>query len=92
LPIILYHHEHFNGQGYPHRLKKDKIPIEARICSIADAYSVMLTDRPYRKAISKEEAIKELKRCAGTQFDDKLVNVFLEIIKEEDSSFNTTNN
>jgi putative nucleotidyltransferase with HDIG domain len=83
MSIILHHHEHIDGQGYPKSLKGEDIPIGARICAIADAYSVMITDRPYRKAMTKEEALKELKRCAGTQFDAKLVETFLEILKEE---------
>ncbi len=84
LPLILYHHERFNGNGYPDNLKGDEIPLGARICAIADAYSVMLSDRPYKKALSKEEAISELKRCAGLQFDKTIVDIFLEIIDNED--------
>jgi putative nucleotidyltransferase with HDIG domain len=83
LPIILYHHEHFDGKGYPSNLKGEEIPLGARICSIADAYSVMRSDRPYRKALTKEAAVSELKKCSGTQFDSKLVGKFLEIINEE---------
>lgn len=81
LPIILYHHEHFDGKGYPERLKGEKIPLGSRICAIADAYSVMLADRPYRRARTKEEAIAELKRCAGTQFDSRIVGVFLDSLE-----------
>jgi putative nucleotidyltransferase with HDIG domain len=83
MPIILHHHEHIDGRGYPENLKGDDIPLGSRICAIADAYSVMTADRPYRKAVSKEQAIEELKRCAGTQFDAKLVEVFIEIVKNE---------
>ena len=83
LPIILYHHEHFNGKGYPFQLKGKDIPLGSRICAIADAYSVMRSDRPYRKAMTKEDAVAELKRCAGSQFDSELVDVFLEIIEED---------
>lgn len=86
LPIILYHHEHFDGKGYPSSLKGEEIPLGARICSIADAYSVMRSDRPYRKALTKEAAVNELKKCSGTQFDSKLVGKFLEIINEENGS------
>ncbi len=88
IPIILYHHERYDGKGYPKRLKGEAIPLGSRICAIADAYSVMRSDRPYRKALSKEEAVNELKKCAGTQFDEKLVNVFLEVIENEDIRIN----
>lgn len=78
IPIVLYHHERFDGNGYPCSLKGEEIPMGARICSIADAYSVMLTDRPYKKAMSEAAAKNELKRCAGSQFDAQLVELFLE--------------
>ena len=78
LPIILYHHEHYDGKGYPEKLKGERIPLGSRICAIADAYSVMLADRPYRRARTKDEAAAELKRCAGSQFDSHLVGVFLD--------------
>ena len=78
LPIILYHHEHYDGRGYPEKLKGEKIPLGSRICAIADAYSVMLADRPYRRARTREEAAAELKRCAGSQFDSHIVGVFLD--------------
>lgn len=78
---VLSHHEWWNGAGYPRGLKGEKIPLTSRIISIIDAYDVMTHNRPYRKAIGKEEAIKELKRCSGTQFDPKLVKIFINIIK-----------
>lgn len=83
LPIaefILKHHEHWNGSGYPFGLKGEEIPIECRILSIVDAYDAMTNDRPYRNALSKEAAIDELKRCAGTQFDPVLVEKFCKMI------------
>jgi putative nucleotidyltransferase with HDIG domain len=83
LPIILYHHEHVDGQGYPSKLKGDDIPLGSRICSIADAYSVMRSDRPYRKALTRDEAVHELKKYSGTQFDSGLVDMFLEIIQTD---------
>ncbi len=85
LPLVMHHHEHFDGKGYPKKLKGDSIPLGSRICSIADAYSVMVADRPYRKARTRDEAINELKRCSGTQFDRQIVDVFLGIIKEENT-------
>ncbi|GAG54692.1 unnamed protein product, partial [marine sediment metagenome] len=79
---ILTHHECWDGSGYPQGLKGEDIPITARIINIIDAYDVMTHDRHYRKAISEEEAIEEIKRCAGTQFEPKLVDKFIEIINE----------
>jgi diguanylate cyclase (GGDEF)-like protein len=77
--IVLYHHEWFDGRGYPHGLAGTEIPIGARIVSIVDAYEAMVGGRPYRAAISHEEAISELRRQAGVQFDPDLVEVFAEV-------------
>ncbi len=77
---ILYHHERWDGTGYPKGLKGEQIPILSRIIFIVDAYDVMLAERPYKKAMTEEEAIKELKGNAGTQFDPELVERFLKII------------
>jgi diguanylate cyclase (GGDEF)-like protein len=77
---ILACHEHWDGSGYPNGLKGESAPIASRIILIADAYEVMTSGRTYKKPISKDEAIKELKRCSGTQFDPMLVNEFIEII------------
>ncbi|MFZ5969674.1 MAG: diguanylate cyclase domain-containing protein [Bacillota bacterium] len=77
---ILKHHEWWNGKGYPFGLKEDEIPIQCRILSIVDAYDAMTSDRPYRKALTVEEAINELKRFRGIQFDPQLVDRFLEIL------------
>jgi diguanylate cyclase (GGDEF)-like protein/PAS domain S-box-containing protein len=74
---ILKHHEWWNGSGYPMGLKGSEIPIECRILAIADAYDAMINDRPYRKAMSKELALQELKKCAGRQFDPSLVEKFI---------------
>ncbi len=82
---ILYHHERWDGTGYPDGLKGEKIPLLSRIISIIDAYDVMQSRRPYKGSISKTEALKEIKRCAGTQFDPLLVEVFLKIVKNNAS-------
>jgi len=78
--FILACHENWDGSGYPNGLAGESIPIVSRVISIADAYDVMTSERIYKKAMSKPEAIEELKRCAGTQFDPVLVNKFIEII------------
>jgi diguanylate cyclase (GGDEF)-like protein len=77
--IVLHHHEWYDGRGYPHGLAGGEIPIGARIVSIVDAYEAMVAGRPYRGAISHEEAIAELRRQAGIQFDPELVEVFAEV-------------
>ncbi|WP_031513845.1 diguanylate cyclase [Desulfofalx alkaliphila] len=78
-PYILHHHEHWNGNGYPHGLKGRDIPIICRILSIVDAYDAMTNHRPYRKAITKEEALSKIKLSAGIQFDPDLVEVFINL-------------
>ena len=79
-PIILHHHERYDGRGYPHGLKGEDIPMCARILSVADAFEAMRSDRPYRKALPFEEARQELIRNAGTQFDPEVVEIFLDIL------------
>ncbi len=81
--IIKYEHERYDGTGYPNGLKNGEIPIGARIIAVADAYDAMTTNRPYRKALSREEAIRRLKENMGTQFDPKVVRAFLKIIKRK---------
>ena len=85
LPAILHHHEHYDGSGYPSGLKGDNIPIEARILSIADAYDAITSPRPYHKETPLQEALIELKRCAGTQFDPELIDAFCKIIERKPS-------
>jgi diguanylate cyclase (GGDEF)-like protein len=82
LPAILHHHEHLDGSGYPAGLSGDSIPLEARILTIADAYDAMTSPRPYRERLSSDEAINELRRCAGTQFDAGLVEAFCKIVQQ----------
>lgn len=81
--IVLHHHERWDGQGYPHNIKKDDIPLVSRILCIADSYDAMINKRSYRDALSIDEAIEEIKRCSGTQFDPNIVEVFLEAQAEK---------
>jgi HD-GYP domain-containing protein (c-di-GMP phosphodiesterase class II) len=73
---ILHHHEWWNGQGYPMGLKGSEIPLECRILAIVDAYDAMTNNRPYRQAMTHKQAIAELKRCSGKQFDPWLTAIF----------------
>jgi len=76
---ILHHHESWDGSGYPQQKQGDNIPLECRILSIADAYDAMTSDRPYRRAMSRDDALEELSRCSGAQFDPVLVSSFIEL-------------
>jgi putative nucleotidyltransferase with HDIG domain len=80
--IVLAHQEFYDGSGYPRGLRGDQIPLGARIFSIADALDAMISDRPYRKALPMSHAREEIKKCAGTQFDSKIVDVFMSIPEE----------
>jgi putative nucleotidyltransferase with HDIG domain len=82
-PIILYHHERYDGSGYPNGLQGDKIPLETRIISIAEAFDVMISKTSYKIPMDFEAALGELKKNAGTQFDPVLVDAFVEHIKPE---------
>jgi len=75
--FILEHHERWDGKGYPKGLKGEEISLEARIISVADAFDAMTSVRSYKNKKTKEEAIEELKKCSGTQFDPKIVNIFI---------------
>ena len=80
--LILKHHEWWNGQGYPLGLSGEDIPLECRVLALADAYDAMTNDRPYRKAMSHEEAKAEILRCSGTQFEPRLADLFLKLLEE----------
>ncbi len=77
VPLIYYHHERWDGSGYPEGIKGEQIPLGARILTIADSYDAMTSDRPYRKAMAQDDAIIELKKYAGLQFDPALVDIFI---------------
>jgi HD-GYP domain-containing protein (c-di-GMP phosphodiesterase class II) len=77
--IVLSHQEFYDGSGYPRGLRGDEIPLGARIFAVADAVDAMLSDRPYRKALSVDDARREVKRCSGTQFDPNVAEVFLSL-------------
>ncbi len=84
-PIILYHHENYDGTGYPLGLKGDEIPLGAQIVHIADAYEAMTSNRPYRKSLGAKEAIRRLKESSGAQFETSLVEIFIEaMVKQQE--------
>ncbi len=81
--IILYHHEHFDGSGYPAGLEGEQIPIEARIVGITDVFDALYSERPYRKAYSFQETISMMQEMGASQFDPKLLDIFIKIAKED---------
>ncbi len=83
LPIILYHHEHYDGSGYPSGLRKEQIPLGARILGVVAAFEAMTSERPYKRCLSVEEAIEELKAHSGSQFDPMVVGAFVELVKQK---------
>ncbi|MEK6776876.1 MAG: HD domain-containing phosphohydrolase [bacterium] len=85
LHIILHHHESFDGKGYPDGLRGEEIPLSARIIRIIDSYDAMISNRPYRQALSLDWVIRELRSCAGTQFDPRIVEIFVDILTRQES-------
>ena len=84
IPYVLYHHERWDGRGYPSGKAGEEIPVEARVLAVADAFDAMTSDRPYRRALSREDALAEVGRCSGTQFDPEIARVFLEVFAEDE--------
>ena len=78
---VRHHHERVDGNGYPGGLRGEEIPLESRILFVADAFEAMTSDRPYRAALPREDAIEELRRCAGTQFDPAVVDALLAVLR-----------
>jgi len=89
IPAVLHHHEWYNGSGYPKGLKGDDIPLLASIISVTDAFDAMTSSRPYRPALSKEQALEQLVAYRGVQFAPRVVDPFLEILKDHDVLTNT---
>ncbi len=82
VPLVEYHHERIDGRGYPHGLKGDEIPLLARIISVADAFDAMTSDRVYRTKMDLSQAIEQLEKGKGTQFDEKVVDVFEKLLED----------
>ena len=80
MPAVRNHHEHWDGGGYPDQLAGENIPLAARIIGVAEAYDAMQRNRPYRAGLTSEEAVSELRRCAGTQFDPAVVQSLLVVL------------
>jgi HD-GYP domain-containing protein (c-di-GMP phosphodiesterase class II) len=83
---VLAHHERPDGTGYPRRLPDGEIPLEAKILAVADAYEAMVADRVYRAGVEEQAARAELLRCAGTQFDSRVVAAFLSVLNATDAT------
>lgn len=88
LPVVLYHQEMWDGGGYPEGLRGSEIPLTARIFAVADTFDAMTSTRPYRAALSHEDALREIRRCRGTQFDPVVVDIFLELFQSREGSAN----
>ena len=82
VPIVLHHHERYNGTGYPHGLKGRDIPLGARIVAVADAYHAMVHERPYQAVRTHDSALEEIQRCAGSQFDPDVVALFCRMYRD----------
>jgi HD-GYP domain-containing protein (c-di-GMP phosphodiesterase class II) len=83
IPHVLFHHEHWDGGGYPSGRRGDAIPLEARVLAVADAFDAMTSPRPYRPALAPRESLAEIARCAGTQFDPLVAGTFVEVCRAD---------
>lgn len=83
LDIPLYHHERWDGNGYPHGIESEDIPLLARIFAVVDVWDALQSDRPYRKAFTRSEALLHMKKQSGKHFDPRVVKVFLDLIEED---------
>ena len=83
IPFIFYHHERWDGKGYPSGIRGEDIPLGARVIAIADVYQALISDRPYHKAFTKKAAIDIIKKASGTQFDPRIVSAFLKVVSKE---------
>lgn len=81
LPGVLHHHERFDGKGYPAGLRGEEIPLDARIIAVADAFDAIVSERPYKSASGRDDALAELELCAGSQFDPELVRCLVSFVK-----------
>jgi len=82
IPYVLYHHERWDGNGYPTGRAGEQIPLEARVLAVADAFDAMTSNRPYRRPLDHQAAVAEVARCSGTQFDPEVVRIFLELFAQ----------
>ena len=83
MPMVLHHHERYDGRGYPSQLEGENIPLIARIAAIADTFDAMTSKRSYRDALPLDVVIAEIEKCSGTQFDPKIAPIFVDILKNE---------
>ncbi|MDW8802211.1 diguanylate cyclase [Clostridium sp. A1-XYC3] len=87
IPLILYHHERYDGKGYPSQLKKEEIPYLSRVLTVVDSFDAMTSNRPYGHRKNYEEALLEIRRCSGTQFDPDIAEKFIEVVEENKDKF-----
>jgi response regulator RpfG family c-di-GMP phosphodiesterase len=87
VPLVKYHHERWDGEGYPDGLLGEAIPLGARILALADSLDTMFSDRPYRQTKSYNEALEEVRRCSGSHFDPQVVAAFLDLAKERGEGY-----
>lgn len=83
IPAVRHHHEWYNGEGYPDGLREDEIPLHAAIIAVADAFDAMTSTRPYKSSLTREEAVQELVRFSGTQFNPRLIETFVAMLHAE---------